>query len=297
MKKYKLKTFILSLVIAFILYTSIASASTPIFDNSTIMMLASTGEAQMLSSIIVSQNGYVLVVDGGWTYDANKLITVLNQYGGKVDAWLLTHPDPDHTGALYQILKNQTNLKIDTIYCSFANNEWYYENSPDIAYFVSELKSSLLTQNIVQVSKGDSFFVGDIQFLVLNNRFDYLLNPTNNSSIVYKVTIDNNSILYLGDLGYEGGEKLLAETPPFVLKSDIVQMAHHGQSGVGKEVYRAINPRIALWSTPEWLWTNCSGSGEYKTLETRQWMEQLGCKNYVTANGDIILNTRRINND
>lgn len=259
-------------------------------NSSTLFMISSEQDAQMLSSVIISSDGAVIVIDGGWTYDSQKLYDILKQYESKVDAWLLTHPDPDHVGALYQLLKDNADLKINTIYCSFADDLWYYSHSPDTAYFVSEFKSLLSNQKTIQVSKGDSFFIGDMQVMVLNNRYDILPNATNNSSIVYKIIIENKSILFLGDLGCEGGERLLAETSPFLLQSDIVQMAHHGQAGVGEEVYRAINPEIALWSTPEWLWTNRNGAGTYKTLETREWMEQIGCKNYVTANGDIHLN-------
>lgn len=34
------------------------------------------------------------------------------------------------------------------------------------------------------------------------------------------------------------------------LKCDIVQVAHHGQNGVGYEVYKALRPSVALWPTP-----------------------------------------------
>ena len=130
--------------------------------------------------------------------------------------------------------------------------------------------------------------------MVLNNPYLNLPNALNNSSIVYRLIVEGKSILFLGDLGYEGGERLLAETPPYLLRSDIVQVSHHGQSGVGESVYRAIAPKIALWSSPEWLWTNCNGSGDYKTLETRKWMEQMDCINYVIAYGDISINLNEI---
>ena len=66
-------------------------------------------------------------------------------------------------------------------------------------------------------------------------------------------------------------------------------MAHHGQNGVDENVYAVISPKIALWPTPEWLWTNLNGTGSYKTLVTREWMQRMGCVNYVTAYGDVVL--------
>ena len=118
--------------------------------------------------------------------------------------------------------------------------------------------------------------------------------PVNNSDIVYQAVINGKKLLFLGDLGYEGGKRLLKECGEETLKSDIVQMAHHGQNGVGKEVYMAVSPDICLWPTPEWLWNNDSGdgpgSGLWKTLEVRGWMEELGVKdNYCTKDGNILL--------
>lgn len=80
------------------------------------------------------------------------------------------------------------------------------------------------------------------------------------------------------------GDKLL-NTQKDKLKFSIVQVAHHGQSGAKESLYKEINPRICLWPTPEWLWNNDSGggkgSGPWTTLETRQWMENLGVKIHV----------------
>ena len=72
-------------------------------------------------------------------------------------------------------------------------------------------------------------------------------------------------------------------------------IAHHGQYGVNRDVYAAINPQIALWPCPQWLWDNDNGggigSGDWKTLETRQWMEELGVRvNYCIKDGDQIIN-------
>ena len=128
----------------------------------------------------------------------------------------------------------------------------------------------------------------------MNNRYSLDVNPVNNSSLVYQLTIKDKKLLFFGDLAYEGGEKLLETYPNGELKSDIVQMAHHGQQGVGQEVYQAVSPAICLWPTPEFLWNNDNGGGEnsgpWTTLETRRWMEQLGVsENLCIKDGDIKL--------
>lgn len=284
---------IISLFISIYIFCNylLISLASPILNNTTLLFLSSEKEAQMLSSIIIKKNS-IIVIDGGWTYDSDKLYKTIRKYGNKVDAWLITHPDPDHIGALYKIIKDNKDLQINAIYCSFAEDKWYQTYSDDTYEFIKEIKNTLKNKNVISVNKNDTITVKDITINVLNNRYDLHENQhevINNSSIVYKVNIDNKSILYLGDLGYEGGEKLLNETPPELLKSDIVQMAHHGQSGVSKKVYEIINPKIAIWPTPEWLWTNYDGKGNFKTLETRKWINEIGSISYVTAYGDITL--------
>lgn len=287
--KVNFKLLFFSFILAIIIFLSVSSVSQASNScTSTLYMLSSEQEAQMLSSVIKTDDGKCIVIDGGWTYDAEKLISVIKHCGGTVDAWLITHADPDHIGALYEIMSGRYKINISAIYCSLANNEWYNEKTPDTAYFVKQFKERLKKYNVKDTRKNDLIYVGSAKIYVLNDRYD-MDDAVNNSSIVYKIFIGDLSILYLGDLAFNGGKKLLAETPPYLLSSDIVQMSHHGQSGVGEDVYKAINPKIALWPTPRWLWTNQDGTGQFTTLKTRQWMSRLKCKNYVTADGDIIL--------
>ena len=89
-------------------------------------------------------------------------------------------------------------------------------------------------------------------------------------------------------------DELLQEKPnqKEKLKVNILQMAHHGQQGVSKEIYEYIKPKICLWPTPDWLWINDSGNGEdsgpWKTKETRKWIEELNVnKNIIEKDGNI----------
>ena len=114
--------------------------------------------------------------------------------------------------------------------------------------------------------------------------------------MVIKFDTGNTTFLVLGDTGINSSKKLL-ETQKDKLKSDIVQMAHHGQQGATEELYKEINPRVCMWPTPTWLWNNDAGegynTGPWKTVETREWMEKLNVKeNYVAKDGDIVLKVK-----
>ncbi len=261
-------------------------------------MLQGQGTAQMLSVVIKTADGSLAVLDGGWEEDGEYLADVIMQNGGRVGVWLLTHPHSDHAGALYHILQYRKEVQIDHVYESFADPAWYQKVSPEDPGIAGELLTELqslpegtLTNSL---KKGDQIFLDDVVFTVMNSRYEQKNDPVNNSCIVYQAAIKGKTILFLGDLGYEGGERLLKDCGKEGLKSDIVQMAHHGQNGVGKEVYAAIAPEICLWPTPKWLWDNDNGggtgSGPWKTLETRKWMEELGVtKHYITKDGTVRL--------
>ncbi len=114
----------------------------------------------------------------------------------------------------------------------------------------------------------------------------------NNTSAVFRMTTGGKTVLFLGDAAEPAGimlkyyhDKHTADSNSyFSLKSDMVQMAHHGQNGVAKNVYYAIDPDVALWPTADWLYEVGSGS-EYTTYYTRQWMKALGTTNYVAKDG------------
>ncbi len=260
-------------------------------------MLGSPTGAQNLSIVIKSPHGKLIVIDGGWEADADKLSSLILQQGGKVDAWLITHAHEDHVGALCAILNDSSRkIKIDKIYCSLATPDWYRQVSPTGAGIADQLLNAFtklpvgtVTNNI---GRGTEINIDDINIRVLNNRGVYTYNGVNNSSMVYKIRVSGQSILILGDLAYDGGKDLIKTCSAAELKSDIVQMAHHGQQGVDQDVYALIASTTCLWPTPAWLWNNDNGggtgSGPWGTLTTRAWMDALGVKdNRSLKDGDV----------
>lgn len=260
-------------------------------------MLGSATGAQNLSIVIKSPHGKLIVIDGGWEEDAEKLSSLILQQGGKVDAWLITHPHEDHVGALCAILNDTARkIKIEKTYCSLATPDWYRQVSPSGAGIADQLLSAFtklpvgtVTNNI---GRGTEINIDDVNIRVLNNRGVYTYNGVNNSSLVYKISVSGQSILILGDLAYDGGKDLIKTCTAAELKSDIVQMAHHGQQGVDQNAYALIAPTTCLWPTPAWLWDNDNGggvgSGPWGTLTTRAWMDALGVMdNRSLKDGDV----------
>lgn len=252
---------------------------------------------QMMGYILKTKNNKVIVIDGGTIDDTENLVEQINKHGGKVDAWFLTHLHDDHLGAFSNIA-NDEQIQIEKIYCSFNDYSWYEENEPARADFSKQileiLKQDNIKDKVEDVSLNQNINIDDIKIEILGIRNPEITeNAGNEQSMVVKFDTGKTTFLVLGDTGVKSSEKLL-NTQKEKLKTDIVQMAHHGQSGATKELYEQINPTICMWPTPEWLWNNDSGegkgSGPWKTLETRQWMEELKVKkNYVEKDGDITI--------
>ena len=263
-------------------------------------LLACVSGAQSLSCVIRTRDGNVIVIDGGRDIDTEHLTEVIQSMGGRVAAWLITHPHSDHIGALTELLNaDPIPVRIEQIYYSFLDNSVYEngENQGRLSDLTNlqeafrKLPGELLHP---PVKKGDTFLVGDAKITVMNDPFACQENTFNNSSVAYRLEINDKRILFLGDMGWQAGENLRKVCTPEELKADVVQMAHHGQAGVEKDVYEAIAPEICLWPTPQWLWDNelngVAGAGPYHTLTVRGWMEDLGVKQHLSVkDGDQIL--------
>ena len=78
----------------------------------------------MMSYVLQSPYGRLVVIDGGYEGDAPYLRKFLRDRGGRVDAWFISHQHDDHFGALTAILRQSDGLTIDRIYASLLSEEW-----------------------------------------------------------------------------------------------------------------------------------------------------------------------------
>ena len=252
-------------------------------DTFTLWQLPSQTPVQMMSYVLQTVHDQVVVIDGGNAGDAPYLREFINGLGGKVEAWVITHPHSDHFAALTEILQAPGAPEIKAIYGSLPDEAWIAQHCSE-----GELKSyramaralEASHRTVIELSLGQTLDIDGVKIEVLGVKNpEITANPINNSSLVLRVSDPQKAVLFLADLGAEGGDKLLAGPYADRLPADYVQMAHHGQNGVRENVYQAIRPRFCLWPTPKWLWDNDNGggpgSGPWRTLEVRQWMEKL----------------------
>lgn len=270
-----------------------------ILNGQEILMLANQSDSQMMSYIITTKNKELIVVDGGLDLDAEHLRQAIIARGGKVSAWFITHPHSDHVGALVKLINDGLHeISIDAVYYNFVDDDWYKRNEAYRADMVLKAKEALAKLGAEKlhgnIKTGDLIQVDDVKIHVLNDPYLFAVNSINNSSVALRMEIGSKRVLFLGDMGPEAGAALLKDVGAEGLKADIVQMAHHGQYGVEKNVYEAIRPSICMWNSPAWLYDNDNGggigSGKWFTLQVRSWMDELGVtKHFVIKDGDQLI--------
>ena len=294
-KKNKTKAIGILVIIAVLMFFTLIKIEN--INKIELIQLSPQTKGQMMGYIIKTKNDKMIVIDGGLGEDAKNLLKYIQNHDNKVDYWFLTHNHNDHAGAFVEIMKSD-DVQVDNIYVSLNEKEWYQVNEPTRAEFSEALIDTLNEEKIKDKVKSpelnEIINIDDINVEILGIRNpEFTENPGNEQSMVIKFDTGKTKLLILGDTGEKSSEKLLLNQKD-KLKSDIVQMAHHGQAGATEELYKAVNPTICLWPTPEWLWNNDNGngygSGNWKTLEVRKWIDHIGVReNYVEKDGDIIL--------
>lgn len=109
----------------------------------------------------------------------------------------------------------------------------------------------------------------------------------NESSTVFRMTVPGKSILVTGDAAFACGVVLQKyhKAGYYDLKSDVVQVAHHGQQGLQKAVYTLVDADVALWPSPSWVYNAAQSATNVRTYYARQWFKEWGTTNYVSYNG------------
>ena len=269
--------------------------------------LAPEKNSLMQSYVIKTANGKLIVIDGGIDgegkdrapYMPAALRAILGLKDGEyfeVEAWFLSHAHKDHMYELSKMMRDYTadsNYKINNIYFDFPEfgSAEYPGQNADIE--ISQIKENMNKYGEVigaTVKEGSTYY-DDLNGAVINKdavakglsfeidgvKIDVLqtwdpadgTSNVNDTSLVLRFHIGEQTVLFLNDLGNIGGRRLLT-TYGDQLKSDIVQMAHHGQAGVNKDVYKAIGANVHLWPTPIWVWNNANQT--YQIDEVRTWL-------------------------
>lgn len=212
-------------------------------------------------------SGRFLCIDGG-TYDQTdeeRLYAFLRDnspHGQKprIALWLFTHSHSDHIQlAAHFIERYAERVEIDGFAYQFcdcdkvsAEIEDMAEMKQDIAAFETAIQNAYPNAAVYTLHTGQCYSFPGVELEILRSLDDtYLYNyfSFNDMSAAFRMTFaGGKTVMILGDT-MQYGCRELAQTYGKYLKSDVMQVAHHGLIGGEKGLYQLIDPDICFWPT------------------------------------------------
>lgn len=276
---------ILSLFIyffSFIFHDNTETAMDDAVDDEWIITQHGRNDINLSFYTIYNEAKGLIIIDGGWTEDAVNVREVVNELGGHVDAWIITHPHQDHVGAFNLLYKELEGISIDDIYTvDMALPEECIEIAPWDSVDAYNDFLSLDIPNLTYLYAGDILDICGLKFEILSTYDDNVKKLSNDylndGSMMFKVTNNNESILFCADVGI-GMSDFLENKWGETLKADYLQMAHHGYGGLNDSFYQLVNPKVAFFDAPDWLMLDTTG--KYDNPQHAELMESFGSEIY-----------------
>lgn len=226
------------------------------------------------------EDGRFIIVDGGrYVPAAGPLIRktlrslAVDKDNITVAAWFLTHAHDDHTGGFVHFtddLNLHKQIKIENVIHHMVTPEQYATvNDPAQSDRVrGVLANKLADTNVIKAHTGQVFYIGGMEIEMLFAYGDLEPSPLeymNTTSLVFRVTCRDNTVMVLGDASNRSCTYLVRSYGDY-LKSDMVQISHHGYTGGTIPLYEAIDADVALWPTGV-----MSVDGSYERLMERDY--------------------------
>lgn len=191
-------------------------------------------------AFLLECEGQTALLDGGNYEDGETLVNYLHRRGiSSLDYLIMSHPDKDHIGGMLNILKE---VPVKNFIQTEASRN---EKSKSALYqeILGLVESSIAVEKTV--SSGDTIPLGSAVLTVLGPLKEY--EDTNNSSLVFKLTYQELSALFCGDIEREAEDDLVRSG--IDLSADILKVSHHGSGNSSTERFlREVSPQYAAIS-------------------------------------------------
>lgn len=246
-----------------------------------------SGSQGMFYTLKNQETGALIIVDGGNAGNEQYARHVIQANGGHVTAWFLTHYHGDHVSVFNAVYKKPDGIKIDKVYATPLEWEsfeavYQYWDTPET--FREFLDITAEAENVEFLQSGDSFEIDDLHIDILSacdaRLKEFYSNEVpdlpNNCSLVFKISGQEDSILFCGDAHQDSLADQLIERYGDTLRTEYVQTGHHGNNSFPEYFYDIVAPKEAFFDAPEWLMTG----EKYTAEELKAYFEERGTRVY-----------------
>ena len=221
---------------------------------------------------VITPEGDLYLIDGGFQgEDYERISSYIEEHGGKVKGWILTHPHIDHIGAFLDFMKENSH-KVEKVYYSPFTKEFFEEeedphiyavlNNPNAILFYEFLEIMELTKEETQYQPmvvGDQLSLGELTLECFHS-FEPNIHDVNGNSLVFTITYKDFCLSLTGDMTEETLqyiEEKLTEESSF-LSPDILQIPHHGyMAGIASDaLYQLTKPEYVLLDCTHYEYIN-----------------------------------------
>lgn len=220
--------------------------------------------------IFVLPDGRLIIQDGGSKYNAKPdyVYEAIKQVAPDpndivIAAWIISHPHSDHQSGFTEFANNHAKdeeITLERIIANYVNRDMYQyvrddgtkeSNGALVDRFREIARYSFPKAQFIKAHTGQVFnFTATSSLEVLYTVEDYLpaekFNYVNSASLVVRVTVDDTSVLLLADTTHASG-KILENMFGSHLRSDMVQLAHHGMAPSNASLYKCVQADVLLW--------------------------------------------------
>ena len=246
--------------------------------------------------LVQCRDSSFFVIDSGHYFQFNdndrlyKFMRERTPAGQKVviNGWFITHAHTDHVSKLIDFLKyNTDDVVIEGFYQNLLSadypNDFGNHEEKEIAVKLFDILEKYPAP-VYKLHSGMRFYVRELAFDVLfthEDIFPEILDDYNDSSCVLMMTAEGSKVFIPGDaavLASKTLEKRFGES----LKCDVVQVAHHGHTGLSADCYTLLSGDTAIFPV-----TRIMFEQDIKLHEADRRAVELAGRYFITGDGTV----------
>ena len=225
-----------------------------------------SAESSGMGYIFRLEDGSFIVYDGGYKSDAKDFLITISKLNLNdqlhVRAWIITHDHSDHYAAFNEIAKSfAKRLKIDYVMYSPTTSE----ESTVINYYKEQIFADVAKfsgAKLISVHAGMTFNILNVKLEILQTpgvlSVHGKITDFNDTSIISRIVSADGSAIMLADACGRSADWLVRNIGDG-LKSDIVQVAHHGVETGSIPLYDKIAAPMVFWPCDHVLFASQRG--------------------------------------